>query len=767
MALCLLLGALCACGGDQIYVYLEGDVPPDLRSLEVELLAGGGRETREIKDASTSFTLRTTLPGDLELRIRLRDGSGCTLASGRASTALRWGMPQVVRVPVSQLPEGPTCRVAVFPSGVGWVRSSPPGIDCGEDMEAHAACDHEFPRGKTVTLEPSARFLIRWSGVCAGAGAGDCRLPQGESVVLEAPFSPGLCTSEGLCRYGAVPPPVALRGMWGRPDQGEVWAVGNGALILRRDAQHGWIQVPPPSGETRDLLAVAGSAADVAWAVGRAGAVLRWSGSQWERQAVPTTMDLNAVWVSRTGAEAWAVGAGGIILRWDGSAWRDAGSVGWTLNAVYSPPDQDGRTLWIGGAGGGLWRLRGMGFTQVDSGTGSTLRAISGPHVRALHAVGDGGVVLRYRPESDDWVRVRAGGRVLYALSGRAGDDLWAVGESGTVLHYDGRGWFELPGVPSYDLYSAWSTADSSLWMGASRGALLRLGPEGMQVEAPIGTLRGVNGDQTGALWAVGDDGVVMRGVAGRWQRETRVPPGLGRLHRVCTDGQGAWIVGDAGVVLRCQENGCIDASPAGAGVALRGCSVGGAAGIWVVGDQGYAARFTDGMWQRVSTGTTRALHDISAGIEGQAETPWAVGEQGGVLQLRDGVFRAVPEVPTQGRDLYRVFGDKDAIWIVGARGLVLRGAGGGWSAMHGAEGQGSEYDLLDGFSAQGQVWAVGKSGAILSSQTGWALLRNGSASGPAGPDLRGVWGTASGGIWAVGAEGTIMRYRRSTGSSP
>lgn len=756
--MCPLLGVLCACGGDQIFVYLEGDVPQGMHSLEVRLRSSAGDEVREVDGAPTSFTLRTSLAGDLELRIRPLDGEGCALAIGQVSTALRWGMPQVVHVPVKEIPGGPICLVKVVPSGAGWVRSSPPGIDCGEDMEAHAFCSHEFPGSMTVTLEPNAPFLIRWTGVCAGAGAGECKLPRGKRVALEAPFAPGLCAPEGICQHG-VPPPVALRGMWGPPDRPEIWAVGDGALILhgdlRQEGRQVWSQVPAPPGVEHDLLAVAGSATGVAWAMGRAGTALRWSGSRWEDQTLPTTKDLNAVWVNRAGTEAWAVGAGGVILRWDGSAWSDAGGgFGWTLNAVYSPPDEDGRTLWIAGFGGGLWRRRDGRLTEVFSGTGSTLRAIWGPHVRALYAVGDGGVVLRYRPETDDWGRVRAGGGTLHAIAGRASDDLWAVGESGTVLRHDGRGWFELPDMPSHDLYAAWPTADSALWMGASRGAILRLGPGGMQVEAPIGTLRGVHGDPAGALWAVGENGLVMRGEGGIWRREQQVPQKLGGLNRVCADRRGAWIVGDAGVVLRCQEDGCQDRSPAGAGVALRGCSAGSPTEIWVVGDRGYAARRAGEVWEQVGTGTALALHDIGTDAEG---VPWAVGEKGVVLRLRDGAFQALSGVPVQGRDLYRVFGTRDAVWIIGARGLVLRRAGDRWEEVR----IGSGYDLRDGFAAQDQVWAVGDSGAILGSQTGWSLLRTGSAGGPAGPHLRGIWGSVAGDFWAVGAEGTLLRRRQ------
>ncbi len=71
-----------------------------------------------------------------------------------------------------------------FGAGVGWVRSTPAGIECVD------ACAHEFFAGDTVTLtataEPRSRF-IGWSGACTGTGP--CTVVMSQARGVAATFA--------------------------------------------------------------------------------------------------------------------------------------------------------------------------------------------------------------------------------------------------------------------------------------------------------------------------------------------------------------------------------------------------------------------------------------------------------------------------------------------------------------------------------------------------------------------------------------------------
>jgi Tfp pilus assembly protein PilX len=65
--------------------------------------------------------------------------------------------------------------------------------------------------------------------------------------------------------------------------------------------------------------------ANVGFAVGVAGKILQYNGSNWVATSSPVSTDLNGVYTV-SASEAWAVGAGGVILRWNGSSWSSVSS---------------------------------------------------------------------------------------------------------------------------------------------------------------------------------------------------------------------------------------------------------------------------------------------------------------------------------------------------------------------------------------------------------------------------------------------------------
>jgi hypothetical protein len=116
-----------------------------------------------------------------------------------------------------------------------------------------------------------------------------------------------------------------LSGLW--VSGAEVWAVGDGATVVRRVGA-AWVDVAKPTGMT-NLTAIHGFSATDVW-VGGASAVSHWDGATWTRYAVPGVV--TSLWGGATN-DVWAVG-NGFISRWNGTTWVTQPSMSWSFSDV-------------------------------------------------------------------------------------------------------------------------------------------------------------------------------------------------------------------------------------------------------------------------------------------------------------------------------------------------------------------------------------------------------------------------------------------------
>ena len=175
----------------------------------------------------------------------------------------------------------------------------------------------------------------------------------------------------------------------GRPDAG---------LILSTRDGHDWqrMQLPP----VPRLWWVFGFSDDDVWVVGEHGTVLFFDGIVWSKMTSATDATLYGVW-GTSDQSLWAVGQGGVVMR-RGAAWD--------LEATGLPDQGDLYKVW--GAGG------------------------------VLYAIGEHGNILRR--DDAGWSRMASGtGETLRTLSGRDAGDVWAVGgtQGAFALHFDGTSW--------------------------------------------------------------------------------------------------------------------------------------------------------------------------------------------------------------------------------------------------------------------------------------------------------------------------------------
>ncbi len=164
---------------------------------------------------------------------------------------------------------------------------------------------------------------------------------------------PVMCHFDGAMWADVELPPISIdsKGLFKlfASAADDVWAVGDGGLLLHKDAQ-GWSQVELDTGGA-DLISLWGNAPTALLAVGgRASGVLaRYDGAQWTPSPL-ATMGLNGVWMDDAG-EAHVVGLQGTIARVDAVSLEPAledSPTNLTLHAVWGPGD--GSLVAVGGS---------------------------------------------------------------------------------------------------------------------------------------------------------------------------------------------------------------------------------------------------------------------------------------------------------------------------------------------------------------------------------------------------------------------------------
>ncbi len=163
--------------------------------------------------------------------------------------------------------------------------------------------------------------------------------------------------------------------------------------------------------------------ANLGFAVGAAGRILQYNGTQWIQVASPTATALNDVDIVSV-SEAWAVGNNGILLKWNGSSWASfSSSTTTTLNRIVMHAAANG---------------------TADYGW----------------AVGNNGVAIIYNGST--WSTQSPGGSNLLGLAIFKVNDVWAVGASGRVAHWDGTAWTNFTSNVSAQLNSVGLIAPGS-----------------------------------------------------------------------------------------------------------------------------------------------------------------------------------------------------------------------------------------------------------------------------------------------------------------
>lgn len=248
-------------------------------------------------------------------------------------------------------------------------------------------------------------------------------------------------------------------------------------------------------------------------------------------------------------------------------------------------------------------------------------------------------------------------------------------------------------------------------------------------------------------LWAVGDNGTILKGDGTNWTAQTS---GTTQHLRAVWGGSATnlWAVGDNGIILKGDGTNWTEQT-SGSTNPLRGIWGSSGTNIFTVGDSGTILRSTNGtLWAAMTSGITthlRAVHGSGT------SNVWAVGD-GGVVRFWNGTTwgSQTSGVTTQ---LNAVFAaNATNIWAVGTGGVVRKGSGTTWAGQTSAGS--SDLNAVWAASTTSLLASGGMSAQMVSTNgTSWSNLTL-SAIGT----FNGVFGTNSTIGWSVGDGGVIFK---------
>ncbi|MBP48118.1 MAG: hypothetical protein CMH53_09300 [Myxococcales bacterium] len=254
-----------------------------------------------------------------------------------------------------------------------------------------------------------------------------------------------------------------------------------------------------------------------ALAVGAAGTVLEYDGTQWALKPFPTKATIKAV-TSAGGGVYYAIAGSLIYERSSLGTWSMKAAASTILNDIAATGA--GQAIAVGGAG--LMMQRSGGVWQPKPGTFGVNNAyaihVNGP--KDIWVVGDNGMVANFTGGTQ-WQGIKVPtGKHLRGVWASAPDNVWVVGLAGTMLRFNEGKWATIAApIGTADFSAIWGSDPNDIYAAAQGGLLLRWdGLNWKVIAAPVTqTLRAVWGTGPTDVWAVGDKGAIFHNTGGGW----------------------------------------------------------------------------------------------------------------------------------------------------------------------------------------------------------------------------------------------------------
>jgi hypothetical protein len=226
--------------------------------------------------------------------------------------------------------------------------------------------------------------------------------------------------------------------------------------------------------------------------------------------------------------DAFVAGQSGTILHYDGTDWSVMDSV---MTAQYDVWGDSPRDVYVVGSEeidqGVIAHYDGTSWTSTAPGeTGARHRAVWGLSSSDVFVGGDGGCV---HYDGTGWSGSACGPHTITGIWGASSSDVWAVSfdvDVWGIAHYDGVSWTTVfDQTEDARLWDVWGSASDDIYAVGSRdadpGPPIDMRPwifhyDGLDwTTIPITVLqpalRGVWGTSASDIFAVGDDGLILR----------------------------------------------------------------------------------------------------------------------------------------------------------------------------------------------------------------------------------------------------------------
>lgn len=271
------------------------------------------------------------------------------------------------------------------------------------------------------------------------------------------------------------------------------------------------------------LNAIRGNdAANIVYAVGNGGRILRYNAGTWASVNSGVTSNLRDVWIQSTDVVVVGEGQTALVDRGAGFI-SDALNVNKSPFALWATPEGGLLAIGDGGGGGKAWIKQTTGWAEQDRTTGEFMYGLWGLN-KTFFAVGTNSAALHITSDragalfTSQKFNLSPGGTTFRAVWGTTAADIWAVGDGGTINHWDGTAW-------------------------------ARSSPTGL----PTMALRGIWGTSASNIYAVGDAGTTLHYDGTRWSPANLDLSTTGNLNDVwgAPDGSRFWIVTSLGEIFR------------------------------------------------------------------------------------------------------------------------------------------------------------------------------------------------------------------------
>ena len=537
----------------------------------------------------------------------------------------------------------------------------------------------------------------------------------------------------------------------------------------------------------------------VTWAVGAAGILQRSYdyGLSWSEQASGTNYDLTSIdfvdeqrgWIvggfadTETGLDCWPdlCEYHAVILHTEngGETWESQYSpVATKLNDVFFLDSLHG---WAGG-------FDGMLLSTTNGGDSWSWGRVAGySPIQAVHfsTLTSGHVVVSYEYQSNEngqILRLVNGNYFqlayhsdvpIYDISFLNDSTGFAVGKWGTVIQTtNGDDWYETQTVVFETLRQLSQNAGHELWAVGDNGAMLRYDTLwGYWYWVSTGTtaaLRGVAFAESGAGVAVGESGVILTsptGYSNSWTATGASAVTVRDLYNVSfVNEYSGWACGDSGLVLHTSDGGqSWAAQESGTNVPLldiafvseaRGWAVGGRTGA----NTGVMLHTADGglTWDLDQLGGIAGLSDIQM-IDDQ--NGWVLGRSNFLLRTTNGGAEWLVGFALNSSSHADISFVTDSIgWVLtsntsGSTSHIRTTSAGQYWNQRNITGFGPLYGVA--LRDQRTGWVCGDNGVILHTTdegNSWSIQSSGT-----GETLLDLYFIDSAHGWAVGEQGTIV----------